>query len=57
MIAGIIKREKTESIESKLKNVDDSEKNSTVEVIVDDTFDFITVCRMLYVDSEKQNKS
>ncbi|KHN72483.1 Glycerol-3-phosphate acyltransferase 3 [Toxocara canis] len=39
---GIIKREKTESIESKLKNLDDPEKNSTVKVIVDDTFDFIT---------------
>uniref|UniRef100_A0A915A6L3 Phospholipid/glycerol acyltransferase domain-containing protein n=1 Tax=Parascaris univalens TaxID=6257 RepID=A0A915A6L3_PARUN len=39
---GIIKREKTESIESKLKNMDDSEKKSAVEVIVDDTLDFIT---------------
>ncbi|VDK45765.1 unnamed protein product [Anisakis simplex] len=40
--SGIIKREKTKSIESKLSNLGDIEKTSIVGVIVDDTFDFIT---------------
>ncbi|VDD90216.1 unnamed protein product [Enterobius vermicularis] len=40
----IIMHDKTESIEQKLRNVSDSEqKISTVKLVVDDSFDFITV--------------
>lgn len=39
--------DKTESIEQKLRNVSDSEqKISTVKLVVDDSFDFITVSFM-----------
>lgn len=43
LLSGIIKREHSEIIDNKLQGQDVLKKKSTVSVLVDDTFDFISV--------------